>query len=129
MTAFCQDNQAIKCEEAQLLIVPVWLNDPGFADRQRAAFQSHLRACSPCAEEYSETQWLMPLIIKRWVPISEGTRKLLEKRRLSGSATTWCATSDAAGDNRGGLGRAQKALPRPRRSLPAAQAQGNEHDQ
>ena len=82
MVTFAGDNRAITCEEAQLLIVPIWLNDPDVTDRQRAVFESHLLACSTCAKEYSEAQRLLPLIIKHWGPISQGTRKLLEEAAI-----------------------------------------------
>ncbi len=79
MESFERDNERITCEEAQLLMMPVWANDPGVSQAEREAFEAHLLVCATCAEEYEETKWLMPLVKKYWGPISEGTRELLEE--------------------------------------------------
>ena len=75
------DNQSqrITCEEAQLLMVPMWANGWGVSDGGKATFEAHLAICPGCAQEYEETKRVMSLAKTHWGPISAETRKLLER--------------------------------------------------
>ncbi len=78
MTSFDGNNQ-ISCHEVQLLMSAYMEDDPGLTQEQREAFEAHLMVCSACQQEYEEDKQLIALVKTYWGPISEGTRKLLEK--------------------------------------------------
>jgi len=67
----------VGCEEAQLLMLPIWLNDPGMSDRERREFEAHLSICPACREEYAEARRLTPLVKRHWGPIGEDAQRLL----------------------------------------------------
>ncbi len=67
------------CQEAQLLIVPVWANDTGVTEQESNAFEAHITVCPACRSEYEETGQLMPVVKEHWGPISEDTLELMEK--------------------------------------------------
>ncbi|MHC4397913.1 MAG: FecR domain-containing protein [Planctomycetota bacterium] len=68
----------ISCEEAQLLMVPIWAGTLGIADEEKQSFESHLTVCQACVKEYEETKRLMSFVKKHWGPVSTETRQLLE---------------------------------------------------
>ena len=66
------------CEEAQLLMVPMWAGTSGITDEEKQFLEAHLIVCQACTKEYEETKRLMSLVKKHWRPISSETRQLLE---------------------------------------------------
>jgi len=67
------------CDEAQLLMIPMWAKMPGIANKEKMAFNTHLIICSTCSKEYEETKKLMSLVKAHWGAVSTETRQLLEK--------------------------------------------------
>ncbi|MHC4159904.1 MAG: FecR family protein, partial [Planctomycetota bacterium] len=67
------------CEEAQLLMVPMWAKMLGITSKEKMAFNVHVIVCPACSKEYKETKELMPLVKKHWGPVSIETRQLLER--------------------------------------------------
>ncbi len=67
------------CEEAQLLMVPMWAKMPGIANEEKMAFNVHLIICPTCTKEYDETKELISLVKKHWGSVSTETQQLLEK--------------------------------------------------
>jgi hypothetical protein len=78
MTKF-EKSYKMTCEEAQLLMVPMWAKMPGISNDEKIALNTHLIICSECSKEYEETKELMSLVKGHWGPISTETRQLLEK--------------------------------------------------
>jgi ferric-dicitrate binding protein FerR (iron transport regulator) len=76
-----EESSNMTCEEVQLLVVPMWANMSGIADKEKEAFNAHILVCSACAEEYEETKELMSLVKAHWGTISDDTQKLLEDNR------------------------------------------------
>ena len=66
------------CEEAQLLMVPMWAKMPGIISKEKMAFNAHVIVCPACSKEYKETKELMFLVKKHWGPVRTETRQLLE---------------------------------------------------
>ncbi|MCY2924118.1 MAG: FecR domain-containing protein [Planctomycetota bacterium] len=56
------DEAPMTCQQAQLLMVPVWVEDLGLTSRQRSDFESHLAGCPACRAEWEDTRSLMPLV-------------------------------------------------------------------
>lgn len=69
----------ITCEEAQLLMVPIWAKDTGVTEQENNAFEAHITVCLACRSEYEEACRLMPIVKEHWGPISEDTLELIEK--------------------------------------------------
>ena len=67
------------CQEAQLLMVPVWANDTGVTEQESNAFEAHIAVCPACRSEYEETCRFMPVLKEHWGPINEDTLELIEK--------------------------------------------------
>jgi len=67
------------CEEAQLLMVPMWAKMPGISSEEKMAFNVHVIVCPACSKEYAETKKLMSSVKQHWGSISTETRQLLEK--------------------------------------------------
>ena len=67
------------CEEAQLLMVPMWAKDTSVTEQEKNAFEAHITICLVCKSEYEETCRLMPIVKEHWGPISEDTLDLIEK--------------------------------------------------
>jgi hypothetical protein len=68
------------CKKAQLLMISVWVGDPGVTDQERESFKSHVIACPVCAWEYKETKEIMSLVRRHWGPMNKENRHLLQKR-------------------------------------------------
>ena len=67
-----QNNQrpGITCEQADLLMVPVWKNRKDWVTRRESeAFNAHLHVCSFCAREFKETTRLMDFLQDNWTGI------------------------------------------------------------
>jgi len=67
------------CEEAQLLMVPMWAKDSSVTEQEKNAFEAHITMCPACKSEYEETCQLMPIVKEHWGPISEDTLELIGK--------------------------------------------------
>ena len=67
------------CEQAHLLMVPMWANDTSITEQEKNAFESHITMCPVCRSEYEETCRLMPIVKEHWGSISEDTLELIEK--------------------------------------------------
>jgi hypothetical protein len=71
-----EPESGMTCGQAQLLMVPVWVDDPGLTQQQRDAFEAHVAACPACREDYEETQWLISTLRKH-KPVAENAREIL----------------------------------------------------
>ena len=67
----------LTCREAQRLMAFYVNNDPTLSREEREGFEQHLRICPSCAAEFEEDKHLTALLRRYW-PISEDTRKLLQ---------------------------------------------------
>ena len=67
------------CEEAQLLMVPMWAKDSSVTEQEKNAFEAHITMCPACKSEYEETCQLIPIVKEHWGPISEDTLELIGK--------------------------------------------------
>ena len=74
--AYERDN-AMTCEEAQVISFRYMNGDPTLTAQQRDGFETHLLICSGCTAEYEENKWLAGLL-KKHCSISVDTKKLLQ---------------------------------------------------
>lgn len=77
--AFSDPQQGMNCREARLLASLYIEDDPSLTQGEREAFETHLLICPACCQESEEKKELFALVKAHWGPISEETRKLLEK--------------------------------------------------
>ena len=88
------------CEQAQLLMIPAWVEDPELTQQQRDAFEAHVAACPACCKEYEETQWLISTLRKHR-PVAENAKEILPLSAVSVDALScdldWRPMTDAEG--------------------------------
>ena len=69
-----EETNRMTCEEAQLLMVPMWAKMSGIDNNKKMAFNVHVIICPQCSKEYEETKKLMPLVKENWGPVSTETK-------------------------------------------------------
>lgn len=76
---FGNRDKRMTCEEAQLLMSPYMVADPGLSQDQREAFEAHVTVCQACRREYEEDRELIALVREHWPWATQAAEKLLER--------------------------------------------------
>jgi len=74
-----EKSRRVACEEARLLMVPIWAKDTSVTEQEKNTFEAHITMCLACRSEYEETCQIMSIVKEHWGPTSEDTLELIEK--------------------------------------------------